>query len=154
MFTLWFIRQSRLHSHSGTFIHLRWTNRGKILLANPSIAAVAVRSLHTKHKETPKAVSEACHHYYPADTRLVPQHFTQLTRTTNFKQSTDIKHNSIKRCAAIQLSANQLGSEARPFWPSFLPQLSDNFHAFWPSEDCFFGMQVKKQKMQQTDSWW
>lgn len=78
------IYQSRLHSHSGTFIHLRWTNRGKILLANPSIAAVALHSLHIKHKETPKAVSEACHHYYPADTWLVPQHFTQLTRTTNF----------------------------------------------------------------------
>lgn len=63
-----------------------------------------------------------------------------------------MKHNSIKRCAATQISAFdlvQINASFNLFFSFW--KLLYNFHAPWGSED-LFGMQVKKQQMQQTDS--
>lgn len=67
----------------------------------------------------------------------------QRNISPSFKQSTNMKHNSIKRCAATQISALGLVQNNAGFNLFLFGKLSSHFHAFWCAEG-LFGMQVKK----------
>jgi len=100
-------------------------------------------------KKILKGISEASRHHYPADTQLAGHHIISAPVQQTFKQSTD-KHNSTKRCAAIQLSAFGLVQKHAISGPSFgcfqiIFMLSDLQKTFWHAG--------KKQKMQQADRW-
>lgn len=73
-------------------------------------------------------------------------------RQQTFKQSRNNKHDSIKRCAVIQLWAFGMVQKHIGFSLIF-GSLQRILHAFWPPEDLFWHA-GKKQKMQQANSWW